>query len=36
MGEWVYLRDGTALSDILMKEVGVDMKTWQPEVEAAE
>lgn len=33
VGDWVYLRDGTALSDVLLKEVGVDMKTWQPDVE---
>lgn len=25
-GEWVYLRDGSSLSDVLLKEVGVDMK----------
>ncbi len=24
-GEWVYLRDGTTLSDLLEKEIGVDM-----------
>ena len=33
-GDWVYLRDGSALSDILLKEVGVDMKeAWTPEEE---
>lgn len=30
-GDWVYLRDGSALSDILLKEVGVDMRQfWAP------
>ena len=24
-GEWVYLRDGTTLSEVLLKEVGVNM-----------
>lgn len=24
-GEWMYLRDGTTLDEILLKEVGVDM-----------
>lgn len=33
-GDWVYLRDGTVLNDILLKEVGVDMQAaWQPEVD---
>lgn len=27
-GEWVYLRDGSKLVDLLKKEVGVDVKGW--------
>ena len=36
VGDWVYLRDGTALSDLLLKEVGVDMKSWLPDIVASD
>jgi len=26
-GEWIYLRDGSSLSDLLLKELGVDLNT---------
>ena len=25
LGDWVYLRDGTSLADLLRKEIGVDV-----------
>lgn len=25
VGDWIYIRDGTSLSDILRKEIGIDV-----------
>jgi frataxin len=35
-GDWVYLRDGSTLNDILLKEVGVDMEAaWVPQEDSS-
>jgi len=30
--DWVYLRDGTSLTDVLRKELGVRAETWEEEI----
>jgi frataxin len=27
MGDWVYIRDGTTLNDLLIEEIGIDLST---------
>lgn len=34
VGEWIYLRDGTSLTDLLKKEVGVDVTAVAVDAEA--
>jgi len=36
-GEWIYLRDGSSLHELLLKEVGIDLsRTWAPEMQGDE